>query len=107
MPLRYIILAVTIGLGVTLTALWGYPTLVGWVQGPLDWIVPDSVPAKTYTRVLEATGYALAALPGIVVAAFLSAWWSRRRVWETRCRECGYILRGITEPRCPECGQSI
>src|SRR5437667_7014423 len=21
---------------------------------------------------------------------------------ETRCRKCGYILRGITEPRCPE-----
>ena len=28
-------------------------------------------------------------------------------VMETRCRECGYILRGITEPRCPECGESI
>ncbi len=24
---------------------------------------------------------------------------------ETRCRKCGYILRGITEPRCPECGE--
>ena len=26
---------------------------------------------------------------------------------ETRCRRCGYILRGITEPRCPECGEGI
>ena len=26
---------------------------------------------------------------------------------ETRCRKCGYILRGITEPRCPECGEKI
>ena len=26
---------------------------------------------------------------------------------ETRCRNCGYILRGITEPRCPECGERI
>lgn len=26
---------------------------------------------------------------------------------ETRCRQCGYILRGITEPRCPECGERI
>ena len=26
---------------------------------------------------------------------------------ETRCRHCGYILRGITEPRCPECGERI
>jgi len=26
---------------------------------------------------------------------------------ETRCRKCGYILRGITEPRRPECGERI
>jgi hypothetical protein len=26
---------------------------------------------------------------------------------ETRCRRCGYILRGISEPRCPECGEVI
>lgn len=26
---------------------------------------------------------------------------------ETRCRRCGYILRGISEPRCPECGERI
>ena len=26
---------------------------------------------------------------------------------ETRCRKCGYILKGITEPRCSECGERI
>lgn len=26
---------------------------------------------------------------------------------ETRCRKCGYVLRGISEPRCPECGERI
>ncbi|MBN1489160.1 MAG: hypothetical protein JXA69_04515 [Phycisphaerae bacterium] len=26
---------------------------------------------------------------------------------QTRCRKCGYILRGITKPRCPECGERI
>lgn len=26
---------------------------------------------------------------------------------ETRCRKCGYILRGISEARCPECGERI
>ena len=26
---------------------------------------------------------------------------------ETRCRKCGYILRGITEPKCSECGERI
>ncbi|UCG12348.1 MAG: hypothetical protein JSU72_17920 [Deltaproteobacteria bacterium] len=30
-------------------------------------------------------------------------------VWdgETRCRKCGYILKGIPEPRCSECGERI
>ncbi len=27
--------------------------------------------------------------------------------YETRCRKCGYILRGIPEPRCSECGERI
>jgi hypothetical protein len=26
---------------------------------------------------------------------------------ETRCRKCGYILRGIREPICSECGEKI
>lgn len=26
---------------------------------------------------------------------------------ETRCRKCGYILRGISELRCSECGEVI
>ena len=26
---------------------------------------------------------------------------------ETRCRKCGYILRGIPEPRCSECGERV
>ena len=32
---------------------------------------------------------------------------SRLHVDETRCRKCGYILKGITEPRCSECGERI
>ncbi len=49
-----------------------------------------------------ATGIALVA--SVFVALAVSRW-SRER--ETRCRKCGYILRGITEPRCPECGERI
>jgi hypothetical protein len=26
---------------------------------------------------------------------------------ETRCRNCGYILRGLREPTCSECGEQI
>jgi len=38
----------------------------------------------------------------------LTRFWSTRQLdGETRCRKCGYILRGITEPRCSECGEKI
>lgn len=40
---------------------------------------------------------------GILTALFGGA----HRDSETRCRKCGYILRGITEPRCPECSERI
>ena len=48
---------------------------------------------------------------GMVVLAIYS-WLTHRygpRAWdgETRCRKCGYILRGIPEPRCSECGERI
>lgn len=55
----------------------------------------------------------VAALPTVVIAftAFgVLTWFLRPRQLidpETRCRRCGYILRGITEPRCPECGERI
>ena len=26
---------------------------------------------------------------------------------ETRCRKCGFVLRGLSQPRCPECGEAI
>ncbi len=39
---------------------------------------------------------------------WLLLWLSeRRRDTETRCRKCGYILRGLSEPRCSECGERI
>jgi len=38
---------------------------------------------------------------------FLACWLERRRDNETRCRQCGYILRGLSAPRCPECGEAI
>jgi len=30
--------------------------------------------------------------------------WVVRRKDRSRCRKCGYALRGLPEPRCPECG---
>ncbi|MBN2447382.1 MAG: hypothetical protein JXO22_11680 [Phycisphaerae bacterium] len=32
---------------------------------------------------------------------------ARQSDGETRCRRCGYILRGLVEPRCSECGERI
>lgn len=45
----------------------------------------------------------------VTVLTFVAmTYWSRSTMGrETRCRKCGYILRGITEPRCPECGERI
>ena len=46
---------------------------------------------------------------GITVYGLLTRQYYGRRCRdvETRCRKCGYILRGISEPRCPECGERI
>jgi uncharacterized membrane protein (DUF485 family) len=47
-------------------------------------------------------------LPTIFYTAVVAVIRTRREFDnETRCRKCGYILRGITEPRCPECGEPI
>lgn len=59
------------------------------------------------------TSYALAdTLPPLLVAfavyGVLSCLGRKSRPdSETRCRKCGYILRGISEPRCSECGERI
>ncbi len=47
-------------------------------------------------------------VPGVLVFHWLTVrhgGFERDR--ETRCRGCGYILRGISEPRCSECGERI
>ena len=54
----------------------------------------------------------VAMLPGFLLAfatyGVLTRFLGSRTIdLETRCRKCGYILRGITEPRCPECGEHI
>lgn len=48
------------------------------------------------------------ALTAVACLGWVLTWLSVRRPDnETRCRKCGYILRGLTEPRCPECGERI
>jgi hypothetical protein len=46
-------------------------------------------------------------VPGIVAYTLLQQRYGPIVDGETRCRKCGYILRGISEPRSPECGEVI
>ncbi|MEW6250587.1 MAG: hypothetical protein AB1716_08055 [Planctomycetota bacterium] len=93
---RRVSLCVTVGLACAALVWWlliaGLPFLNVYAIGS----TPDTqVPF----------GYAL-------TAAALGGWGllyltARAREDETRCRKCGYILRGLSEPRCPECGERI
>jgi hypothetical protein len=58
------------------------------------------------------TGVIMDAVPLLAVGFGtygLTTWAAGQRVGdgETHCRQCGYILRGLSEPRCPECGEAI
>jgi len=63
--------------------------------------------------VFEASASVGIALTGMLFSALavgIYAFLGRNRLpndGETRCRKCGYILRGIPEPRCSECGERI
>jgi len=43
----------------------------------------------------------------LLVYGLLTRWAAIKGDSETRCRNCQYILKGISEPRCPECGERI
>lgn len=66
----------------------------------------------TSSPVLQGLAISAAWFIPVLVLAFLvygalTGRRSRHDDGETRCRTCGYILRGISEPRCPECGERI
>jgi ABC-type Co2+ transport system permease subunit len=97
MPWRRFILAVVSGAGTTWVGLFVASIMVDMLapQGPL-------LPVIFFVAALPV------AVLGAFVAAMVASTYRRRRPdRETRCRKCGYILRGITEPRCPECGERI
>jgi hypothetical protein len=64
---------------------WGDPDLLGFVM----WCTVAPLLSIVFYRIVP--------------------WLFGFRTWdgETRCRQCQYILRGISEPRCPECGERI
>jgi hypothetical protein len=53
--------------------------------------------------------FAVGCLPSLLTLAIVGAFPRNgpANQRETCCRQCGYILRGISEPRCPECAERI
>lgn len=52
----------------------------------------------------------IAFLAGLISGSglvYLSQYGKLAYLSESRCRKCGYILRGLSEPRCPECGTRL
>ena len=101
-------------------------TLVGWVYVGLvmSQIIPqpDRLSKAADRLVRHWPGGSHVWMPALIIPAlyFLPAFLIVLTVYglltwycgpltdsETRCRKCGYILRGISEPRCPECGERI
>lgn len=88
--------AVTIALGAAAALWWAYVSILPSLGVET---------ALVYDALQVPLGYALT-----FAACFgwLLVWLGeRKRESETRCRRCGYVLRGISEPRCPECGERI
>ena len=57
---------------------------------------------------VETLGIAIVLIiPGLATYGLLTYYYGPHTENETRCRKCGYILRGIPEPRCSECGERI
>ncbi len=106
MPARRFILAMVAGAMVTaLVTLCTYPYVTAWILEPLARRGPGPLSSSTYATLAQVPTIAILALPGLLAAVLIVA--QRHRDPETRCRNCGYILRGIPEPRCPECGERI
>jgi len=78
------------------------------IAAAATWLVVSIVPGKITPTFPEVQVPFAVTLSAAACFGWLLLWLSSRRGdYETRCRRCGYILRGITEPRCPECEERI
>ncbi len=70
-----------------------------------------SIVLSSRLNISPSLGIPVSYLPGLITFLLILGSGTERvrstPVEETRCRVCGYILRGIPEPRCPECGERI
>ena len=74
---------------------------------PLAYLLPGCVADRGFAVLADLVALGILAVPGMVVGIVLYAHLRVPGGGQTRCRKCGYILRGLTEPRCPECGEHI
>jgi len=85
-----------------------YIPIVLHVQEFVAGVLPPSAPHGVYAALVDGLAAIAVIAPAALVAVFLDAHLRRPAPpRETRCRRCGYVLRGLTEPRCPECGERI
>jgi hypothetical protein len=91
--------------------VWYYPN--GWNKlwnAAYESFFRGSIPMPDKWHATAAAVFALlpVLLIGVLAYGLAGRPFSRRyNDEETRCRKCGYNLRGISEPRCPECGEPI
>ena len=106
---RILCLATAAGIGVSLLVglVVGIDLALWPVQELVARIIPGALDDGRFWQSIDSVVVAILAAPGIVLAVCVYAWRQRAGEGETRCRKCGYILRGITEPRCTECGERI
>ncbi len=72
------------------------------------WLIAAIVPGRIIIGYGEAQVPMAVTLSAAACFGWFLLWLSvRRGDHETRCRKCGYILRGLREPRCSECGEPI
>ena len=86
---------------------WYQPVLFDFALKVAYSITDDAMwaPRITYatTSLIQAVGLTT------MMCAFVSVCLrvTKGTIVETRCRKCGYILKGLRDPVCPECGERI
>ena len=89
-------------LNITITLILGSIGILGWLHVTFRTYVLGLFNPPLIYIVVPCVFSLLAAVGWVLIAIG-----EGRGDGETRCRKCGYILRGLSEPRCPECGEPV
>lgn len=91
--------------------LWG--TAIGTIGLIVKWCLTEWEPEwgwlmlASYLSSSMLLDLLIVFLAVVVAVAFYCLTQEQNRRTETRCRRCGYILKGLSKPECPECGEVI